>query len=226
MAASEYVKLALTLPPRLLRFFARYPPPALTKSAISSSSFSTAPTTSSSDPNASQIETAAPPLPYTNPFFKTKHAMTGSWHDPKFSLRQQADLCKIARTYGVENLLPPSTKASETRLQRRIEKGVRVRGTGVGQKVKGRRYERTMRQRLEGRRQAMLKMPQLVQQWRQVSQTAMGMVLNRILISLSSWVTEEDGRSFLNDRIDLALMKSTTPFCSYWRGLAGSHYAR
>ena len=166
MVAQEYVKLAQTLPPRLLRFFARYPPPS---PLATRPSISTTLNTSSSDPNASHVEFAAPALPYSNPFQSQKHQLTGRWHDPKFSLRQQANLCKVARTYGIENLLPPTSKSSEVRLQRRIEKGVRVRGTGEGQKVKGKLYERTMKQRLNKRREAMLKMPQLVQQWRQVS---------------------------------------------------------
>ncbi len=36
----------------------------------------------------------------------TKHAVTGRWHDPKYSLRRQAELVKLAREHGVEELLP------------------------------------------------------------------------------------------------------------------------
>ena len=95
--------------------------------------------------------------------------MTGKWHDPVYSLRRQADLVKMARANGVEELLPYTIKGTEERIARRQEHGLRVKGTGVGQKVKGKLWERTMKGRLEKRRQAMLGMPKLVQQWKQVS---------------------------------------------------------
>ena len=174
MASQEYVKLAQSLPPRLLRFFARYPPPTTSiANRATASSVSTTLNTSSSDPNATIEEdnTASnepPPLPYRNPFQPQKHSMTGKWHDPVFSLRRQADLVKMARANGVEELLPYTIKGTEERIARRQEHGLRVKGTGVGQKVKGKLWERTMKGRLEKRRQAMLGMPKLVQQWKQV----------------------------------------------------------
>jgi large subunit ribosomal protein L25 len=64
-----------------------------------------------------------------------------------FSLRRQADLVKLARKYGVEELLPYTVKGTEVRLQRRIENGLRVKGTGVGQRVKGKELERTLKGR-------------------------------------------------------------------------------
>lgn len=74
----------------------------------------------------------------------------------------------MARTNGVEDLLPYTVKGTEERLTRRQEQGLRVKGTGVGQKVKGKVWERTQKGRLEKRRQAMLGMPKLVQTWKQV----------------------------------------------------------
>lgn len=76
---------------------------------------------------------------------------------------------KMARANGVEDLLPYTVKGTEERIMRRQEHGLRVKGTGVGQKVKGKLWERTMKGRLEKRRQAMLGMPKLVQEWKQVS---------------------------------------------------------
>lgn len=73
--------------------------------------------------------------------------MTGRWHDPKFSLRRQADLVKLARAHGVEELLPHTVKGTEERLRRRQENGLRVKGTGVGQRVKGKESERTQKGR-------------------------------------------------------------------------------
>ena len=54
---------------------------------------------------------------------------------------------KLARQHGVEGLLPHSIKGTEYRLQRRMENGLRVKGTGVGQRVKGKESERTMKGR-------------------------------------------------------------------------------
>jgi transposase-like protein len=76
-----------------------------------------------------------------------KHPVTGRWHDPVFSLRRQADLCKLARQHGVEELLPFSVKSSAERLRRRQENGLRVKGTGVGERVKGKESERQMKQK-------------------------------------------------------------------------------
>lgn len=173
MASQEYIKLAQSLPPRLLRFFARYPPPAASFINRSpASSISTALNTSSSDANTSQEENsiADPPpvLLYQNPFQSHKHPASGRWHDPVYSLRRQADLVKVARANGVEDLLPYTVKGTEERIMKRQEQGLRVKGTGIGQKVKGKLWERTMKGRLEKRKQAMLGMPKLVQQWKQV----------------------------------------------------------
>ena len=173
MASQEYVKLAQSLPPRLLRFFARYPPSTSSfANGAPASSLSTSLATSSNS-NARQEEStiseSTPSSSYPNPFQSQKHPATGKWHNPVFSLRRQADLVKMARANGVEELLPFTTKGTEVRIQRRVEHGLRVKGTGVGQKVKGKLWERTMKGRLEKRRQAMLGMPKLVQQWKQVS---------------------------------------------------------
>ncbi|MCJ1406644.1 hypothetical protein MMC19_000710 [Ptychographa xylographoides] len=159
----SHIELAKSLPPKLLRFFARYPPQSPKSSII------TVFNTSSSDPRETSDElSAVPALTYENPFRNTKHPITGNWHDPVYSLRRQADLVKLARVHGVEELLPFTTKGTEERIRKREEFGLRVKGTGVGQKVKGKWWERNIRGRLEKRRQAMLGMPQLVQSWKQL----------------------------------------------------------
>lgn len=73
--------------------------------------------------------------------------MTGKWHDPVFSLRRQADLVKLARKHGVEELLPHTVKGTEERIKKRAENGLRVKGTGIGQRVKGKESERTLKGR-------------------------------------------------------------------------------
>lgn len=123
-SSSHLVQLAKTLPPPLQRFFARWPPAAILPTA------------------------EAKPTPHQeqrpNPFRFYKHPVTGKWQDPVFSQRRQAQLVQMAREHGVEELLPETTKATEYQLAHRVEHGLRVKGTGVGQKVKGHIHERHM----------------------------------------------------------------------------------
>jgi large subunit ribosomal protein L25 len=209
-------------PARLLRFFAKYPPPpsaiaarfglgqpgtahapvAATQNAenaaiamASATAKATAPAASIalSDTNADVIapadvsSTTPSNLPtttsspqstisecgYANPFLPTKNHVTGKWWSPRFGLRQQADLVKLAAKYDVLDLLPYTKKKPEVKLQRKMEvaSGLArgVKGTGVGERVKGKSWERTMKGRLEKRRQAMLGMDALIQEWKQVS---------------------------------------------------------
>ena len=53
-------------------------------------------------------------------------------------------------------------------MKRREELGLRVKGTGIGQRVKGKLWERTQKGRLEERKKAMLAMPAMIQEWKQV----------------------------------------------------------
>ena len=150
----QYIKLAESLPPRLTRFFARYPPQAILSQSNASS---TAPTSTAPESNTSlsestassadQISVGQDGLLVPSPFRAQKHPVTGKWHDPVFSLRKQAELVKLARQYGVEDLLPHTVKGTEERLRRRAENGLRVKGTGVGQRVKGKESERTLKGR-------------------------------------------------------------------------------
>jgi len=72
----------------------------------------------------------------------------------------------MARLHGVEELLPWSSKLSWVREQKKMEGGLRVKGTGEGQRVKGKYWERTMKARLEVRREAMRRMPELINEWK------------------------------------------------------------
>jgi large subunit ribosomal protein L25 len=124
MFPRHYIKLAEGLPPRLTRFFARYPPQAILP------------------PKEQEAAAQAP-----SPFKPHKHPVTGKWHNPVFSLRRQAELVKLARQHGVEELLPHTVKGTEERIRRRVENGLRVKGTGVGQRVKGKESERMLKAR-------------------------------------------------------------------------------
>ncbi len=197
MSAQKSISLARTLPPRLLRFFQKYPPPAIFPHSTSPNPTEASPipqylpaadvisTTPPADASAPIIEVSSPEapspvpstsplnvpahahdLPYPNPFLPRKNFTTGRWHGPVYGLRKQADLVKLARNYGVVNLLPWSIKKPGEKEARRLERGLRVKGTGEGQKVKGHIWERTLKSRLAVRRQAMLNMPQLIEEWK------------------------------------------------------------
>ncbi|KAK3078582.1 hypothetical protein LTS18_007144 [Coniosporium uncinatum] len=159
------------------------PPAAATTQRQPSKAVEIASTTSSSDPNASHAETttttvdshksfatqwlsSSPAWPI-NPFAPHRNPATGHWSGPRYGLRQQADLVKLAQQHGVLSLLPPSIKSPEFKERRREELGnLRVKGTGVGQRVKGKSWERTLKGRLEKRRKAMEDMPRMVSEWK------------------------------------------------------------
>ncbi|KAF5026249.1 hypothetical protein F66182_1639 [Fusarium sp. NRRL 66182] len=122
-SSSQLIGLAKSLPAPLQRFFARYPPTAILPENASKTRF----------------QEDRP-----NPFRFYKHPVTGKWHDPVYSQRRQAELVQMAREHGVEELLPETRKGTEYRLAHRVEHGLRVKGTGVGQKVKGHIHERHM----------------------------------------------------------------------------------
>lgn len=85
-----------------------------------------------------------------------------------YGLRKQADLVKLAAKHGVVDLLPHTIKKPGEKEKRRVERGLMVKGTGVGQRVKGKKWERTLKGRLQERKKAMLDMPRLIQEWKQV----------------------------------------------------------
>ena len=187
------------IPQRLLNFFARYPPQVysvkytgasypLARATLrnpdsqlpslvpdKASVLIDASQTNSTNPNEPSIESTAviPPsqtsLAPPNPFLPWKNPETGRWRGAAIGLRRQAELVKMAKRHGLEALLPPGRKSTEYKEQRILEKGLRVKGTGEGQKVKGHKWERTMNATLERRRKAMEEMPELIRLWKQVS---------------------------------------------------------
>ncbi|CAG8255545.1 unnamed protein product [Penicillium salamii] len=177
---------ATSLPQRLVNFFARYPPQlhsAAVRRPAPRPKEATVPQTPLPSPYTSDRDAkgaqALKPTEWTpasallvtsdtvrNPFLP--HKRFGKWESPRYGLRQQADLMKLAIKYKVETLLPPSRKSPEFKDKRRQERGLQVKGTGIGQKVKGHKWERTMESRLEDRRKAMEGMPEMVRMWKQV----------------------------------------------------------
>ncbi|EWY98438.1 hypothetical protein FOQG_00783 [Fusarium oxysporum f. sp. raphani 54005] len=146
-STSQFIGLAKSLPAPLQRFFARYPPAAILPE----------------NTPKTRYQEERP-----NPFRFYKHPVTGKWQDPVYSQRRQAELVKMARENGVEDLLPETRKGTEYKLAHRVEHGLRVKGTGVGQKVKGHIHERHMIAKMETRRKAMLDMPSLIKRWKRV----------------------------------------------------------
>jgi large subunit ribosomal protein L25 len=187
--------LPTPLPARLLRFFTKFPP-SLYSAKFTGMSYplpkSKTPIALSAPPPdplsgiqpSSQVqsndssETATPKTgdsspttstEYPNPFLPWKNPETGRWRGPKFGLRRQAELVKLAKKYGVEPLLPPGRKSTEFKQQRALQRGLRVRGTGEGQTVKGHKEERTRKVTMEKREKAMEEMPEMIRLWKQVS---------------------------------------------------------
>ncbi|PGH28002.1 hypothetical protein AJ80_00257 [Polytolypa hystricis UAMH7299] len=186
MATTEAAAgLVTKLPARLVRFFARYPPQYYSARALgipSSAEELEVPTDRPSPYTPSRDAKAPKPDPkahspslallqtdpeYPNPFLPFKNPETGRWRGSAISLRTQNDLVKIANKNGVEELLPPGRKATVFKEVRSLEKGLRIKGTGVGQKVKGHKWERMLDVKLDVRKKAMMEMPDMIRTWKQ-----------------------------------------------------------
>jgi large subunit ribosomal protein L25 len=209
MSLRQHLRTAQSLPPRLISFFEKYPPPSLLHfsapaPAPAPPAADIAPPIAPADPVVSPVHAepaaqealrgdfsvprdipaeAQAGLPYPNPFLPRKNHTTGRWYGPVFGLRQQADLVKLAQKHDVLELLPWTIKKPGAKEQRRIERGLQVKGTGEGQKVKGKLWERTLKGRLEMRKKAMMEMPALIQEWKQVSLIG--------VIDAGSWYTDK-----------------------------------
>lgn len=124
-----------------------------------------------------------------------------------YGLRRQALIVKRARHHGVEELLPYSTKLSWVKTEKREAQGLRVKGTGVGQKVKGKEWERTQKGRLEKRRTAMLKMPEMIQQWKEVSNSSTLCSGYALLVTLLTLFVER-AWSWMEEVAEIVLLSS------------------
>jgi len=228
----QHMSIARKLHPRLRNFFAKYPPPALLQPSTPLASSET----TSSIPNGEASESTsapavAPEPTFRNPFAPHKNFTTGKWQGPTYGLRRQAELCNLARQQGVEELLPYSIKKTGEREKRRLENGLRVKGTGVGQTVKGHKWERTLPGRLEKRKEAMLKMPEMIHQWKQVSWTTIPRFFGAWSIELLTSHTERS-RSWMEEvaeiNVDVCLLDGgnccTTYIGSVGRGRAATRW--
>ncbi|RMZ80683.1 hypothetical protein DV738_g2725, partial [Chaetothyriales sp. CBS 135597] len=116
------------------------------------------------DPNALASSSSPQQKFPPNPFLPIKTSGK-RWLSPRIGLRRQAELFKLAKKSGVEALLPVSRKSTEFKQQRLLLHGLRIRGTGEGQKVKGHKWERQHDDKMEERYKAIVNMPALVREW-------------------------------------------------------------
>lgn len=123
--------------------------------------FSTATTDGDRIVDGTSRATRFPP----NPFLPFRHPTTGHWSGARISLRNQADLVKLAKKNNVESLLPPGRKSTAFKEARVLQRGLRVKGTGEGQRVKGHQWERRLPELLQKRQKALEEMPALVREW-------------------------------------------------------------
>ena len=130
MEITKARKLVSLLPPKLINFFTRYPPrnPSLrTMYAKEDNAILIAkrlhdfqsvpqklhiPQSSDSQLRSGKIVPTVY-MPFQNPFKPSRDPRTGKFHAPRYSLRRQADLIKLALRYGVAELLPPSEKMNK-----------------------------------------------------------------------------------------------------------------
>jgi large subunit ribosomal protein L25 len=222
-----YKQLTQTLPPLLIRFFEKFPPgrPYATESQKPDAPASQ--TTVSED----GVESIIPPskeamleaaTPFTdstyNPFLPWRNPITQRWRGPYYGLRRQAVLCKTAATHGVAELLPWSMKLPWVKLARREERGLRMKGTGEGDKVKGHKWERQMKGKVQKRKDAMLEMPLMVRQWKEVSYLSPGQRIGIVLINCAerTWKRMEEVAKWAC----LIILSSTGPqeqvYCMCW----------
>ncbi|PPQ96824.1 hypothetical protein CVT26_005993 [Gymnopilus dilepis] len=62
-----------------------------------------------------------------NPFLPKKNPKTGNWRPPKYSLRRQAELVKMAKISGTLSTLPPGPKTFAAKLrEERVQNALRA----------------------------------------------------------------------------------------------------
>ena len=85
-------------------------------------------------------------------------------------------------------------KLPSVRLAKREELGLRVKGTGEGDKVKGHAWERGMKGKTRTRKEAMVGMPTMVREWKQVSSLCSVEIAEFVLSGVTertrSWMEE------------------------------------
>lgn len=120
-----------TLPSILQRFFTRYPPRPFKEYA--------------SKPVSTYAENA-------NPFIANKHPITKRYHDPKYSMRRQSVLWKLAYRFGIQDALPPLGNGKKL-YQDKYDNKKMMRGV---LRPKGHRYDKAREAKDEQIKEALL----------------------------------------------------------------------
>ncbi|EAZ62960.1 mitochondrial ribosomal protein MRPL25 [Scheffersomyces stipitis CBS 6054] len=94
--------------------------------------------------------------PKFNPFLPNKNPETGKWHGAKYSLRRSSDLFKMARKFGIQDLLPPMPKKF---YEEKYNNKNWMRGVLTQKKQK---WERELPEKLEAREDAIAKMDDII----------------------------------------------------------------
>ena len=124
-------KLVAALPRQLLSFFKRHPPASATSWAR-------------------EVADGRSPQ---NPFRASKNTYTLKYNEPRYSIRRQTDLFKLASIYKVEHLLPPRVPHKEEKLGKTMKGLTRWKGT---------KMERTRDARIEAIRSKTMEAKKIV----------------------------------------------------------------
>lgn len=124
------------LPQKLHNFFIKYPPRPFAQYAEKPSTLAD---------------------PQLNPFLPNKNSETGKWHGAKYSLRRSADLFKMARKFGLQDLLPqvPHRRFFEDKYMNKNW----MRGVLTQKKQK---WERELPDKLKARQEALAAMDETI----------------------------------------------------------------
>lgn len=112
---SNAVKYFDQLPTKLKNFFIKYPP---------SVKYATKPTSIFS--------------PQANPFIANRNPITGVFHSPRYSLRRLSDVYKLAKRYGIEDMLPSQGRTKKLFFEDKYENKKFMKGVLL---PKGHKYE-------------------------------------------------------------------------------------
>src|SRR5215510_6350007 len=124
MEQAQARRLVSLLPPKLIKFFIRYPPRDPTIRTVYSKEdksiliakrlhdFLPVPSTLHNPKSEITHNLLGKPvstvfLPFQNPFKHSRDPRSGRVLGPRYSLRRQADIIKLAIRFGVAELLPP-----------------------------------------------------------------------------------------------------------------------
>jgi large subunit ribosomal protein L25 len=186
MDISRARRLVSLLPSKLTNFFVKYPPRDPTLNAVYSKKdpsvliakklhdFEPVPTslhTTTVTEDATNTNVRNIFFPFQNPFQPSRDLRTGKFIGPRYSLRRQADIIKLAIRYGVADLLPPSKK---------MEKILRGKARPmIGTlRPKGTYQERTRRAYVEKKEKALEKALRRVAMFKTVMSSKISVLMN------------------------------------------------